>query len=165
MRRSADRAAISAGPSTEGVGNTIAFHSVCRFGPPGCILPSLRRFPWLFVVFPPDPPRSSVWRLRVFLGVNSKRVLYLAKKLSTAFAAKSTARGSRARYTVDFAPLLIRIQLPKCAWVIRKRIQQRHSNIIKATLTEQTKREKPRGKGGRGRKRGEPGLLVELNLV
>ena len=102
----------------------------------------------------------------MFLGVNSKRVLYLAKKLSTAFAAKSTARGSRARYTVDFAPLLIRIQLPKCAGVIRKRIQQRHSKI-KATLTEQTKREERSPEGGRAREeaRGEPGLPVELNLV
>ena len=51
MRRSAYRAAISAGTSTDSVDNTIPSHRVHRFIQPDCDLPSLRRFPWLFVGF------------------------------------------------------------------------------------------------------------------
>ena len=42
MRRTAYRAAISAGPSTDSIGDTIPFHRVHRFVQPGCYLPSLR---------------------------------------------------------------------------------------------------------------------------
>ena len=51
MRRSAYRAAFSAGPSTDNIYNTNCFHRMHRFSQPDCILPSLLQFPWLFVVF------------------------------------------------------------------------------------------------------------------
>ena len=60
MRRSAYRAAISAGPSTDSVDNTIPSHRVHLFIQPGCTLPSLWRFLWLFVVFV-----SDLWILRI----------------------------------------------------------------------------------------------------
>ena len=67
MRRSAYRAAFSAGPSTDSIHNTNYFHRVHRFSQPDCILPSLSQFPWLFVVFESDLLCKRIERFTTYL--------------------------------------------------------------------------------------------------